>query len=106
MDCMRDAMLTQLAIAEAEKFKVAAYQLAESIKAIGVIDGLIAKIGIKAYSGVCPANNLIKIPTLSNMEPSGYGGDFINIFTGASLPNEECERILAVLQLEGFEGIN
>lgn len=79
---MRDFVLGQIAQQEAEKYKAAAEQLAESIKIITVIDTLLNQIGIRVESGILNnfSRSLIKIPPLSNMERSqGHGSDFLNM---------------------------
>lgn len=103
---MRDYVLGQIVQQEAEKYKAAAEQLAESIKMISVIETLINQAGIRVESGILNnfSRSLIKIPPLSNMESSkSHGADFLNMNPG-NMPTQEVKAfVLAALAEKGIE---
>ncbi len=84
---MHDALLCQMAVEASEKYKAAAYQLADSMREIIAIDALIAEAGIKQSLVYVQFHQGLWIPPLSNIMSSNDHGDYFFFLRPNPLPN-------------------
>jgi hypothetical protein len=105
---MYDDLLCQMAEEAAEKYRNAAYILADSIQSIVAIDSLIAKTGVRRNSGVRPGSfGTITIPALSGMsELKGLGiGAYFQLDTREKPLSENIAKVADSMTVQGIKSL-
>ncbi len=105
---MYNDLLCQMAEEAAEKYRNAAYILADSIQAIVAIDALIAKTGVRRNSGVRPGSfGTLTIPALSGMsEIKGLGiGAYFQLDTRINPAREDIAKIVDSMTTQGIKAL-